>query len=87
MIPLLTDRERFLIKVAIASTLEAIKDVNQQAHLEMLHYAAKTKDDPRKEGYYDTHRQFEQLGYVLEREITNRTTYDDDLSSDSWIIK
>ena len=82
-----TDRERFIIKVAIANTLEAIEKVNQRAHMEMQYYAAKTRGDPLKEGYYDTHRQFEQLGYVLEREITNRTTYDDDLSSDSWIIK
>ena len=79
----LTERERILVKIAIASTLAAIKKVNDNASEQMHYYRRKTEGDPAKEGYYDTHRQFTQLGYALEHEIERRLAYDDDLSHDA----
>jgi len=75
----LTDREKILIKIAIASTLEVLKKVNDDAANQMRSYAARNADRPDKAGYYDTHRQFEELGYALEQEIEMRTCYDEDL--------
>lgn len=82
----LTPREKLLIKVAIASTLKALANVNDAARDQMNYYREKNADRPDKEGYYDTHRQFTQLGYALEQEVEHRTMYDDDLCDDCWLI-
>ena len=83
----LNAREKFLVKVAIASTLEAVNKVLVQTELEMIQYRIKTEDDPRKQGYYDTHRQFKQMEYVIRNEIEMRTYYDADLDGFTHIIE
>ena len=83
----LTEREKFLVKIAIASTLEAVKNVLIMTEVSMHDYREKTEGDPRKKGYYDTHRQFKELEYCIDQEIRMRVHYDDDLAENSWLIK
>ena len=78
---MLTKREEYLVKIAVASALKAVLEAVDLSHNSMIEYRLRNPNKPAEhDNYYDPHRQFEELVTALGQEVESRVHYDDDIS-------
>jgi len=75
---MLTDRERYLLKLAVVASLHSMHKVIDRATNQMLAYR---KQSPESGSYYLTHRHVEEIFTQLDHWIEDSLCYDDVLDT------